>query len=92
MSDLSTRARELDKTLAAASVAIDKYFETALAAGFATGDPTGRGLDGRQLRQKLQNHVVAFLSPKPRPGTKSILQFTGAPEARRYTAVHGIPR
>lgn len=92
MSDLKQVARDLVKALDATSKALDKYFHTAVAEGRKSDDPTARGLDGRQLRRRLQTEVVARLSPKPLHGLPDpVLQLAGAPQARRYVELNPLP-
>lgn len=86
MADLNTAAKELVKALDAVHKALEKYASVALAIGREAGNPTERGLDARQLRQRLKAEVVARLSPK----RDSLLQLEGAPEARRFVAARPL--
>jgi hypothetical protein len=88
---LESAARELVKALAVTNKALDKYYETARAVGYESGDPIARGMSPRQLRQTIQNFVIARLSPKPTPVLEPVLQFPGAPEARRHCQNHPLP-
>jgi len=92
MSDLKTAARRLERALKIANKAIEKYAAAALAVGREAGNPTARGFDAKQVRQRLKAHVIAALSPKPVHGLpEPILQFDGAPEARRFAATRPLP-
>jgi hypothetical protein len=87
MSDLKTAAKELVKALEAVNKALEKYASIAQAVGDAAPDgATYRGLNQRQLRQRLKAEVVARLSPK----RDSLLQLEGAPEARRFIAARPL--
>lgn len=90
MAELKTLGRELSRALDQVNRSIASYYDAALAEGRAAGDPTARGLDGKQLRRKLQCYVVARLSPKTGL-SKPLLTFDGAPEARRYCQAHPLP-
>lgn len=90
MAELDKAGRELSRALEQVNKCVSAYFDAALTVGRESGDPTARGLDARQLRQKLQSYIIAKLSP--RVGLeKPLLQFHGAPEARRYVAAHPLP-
>lgn len=92
MSNLTDAGRDLSKALTAVSKALELYYEMALAEGRSAPEgPTARGLSASQLRSKLQAYVIARLSPKPHPLHKSVLQFEGAPQARRHVANHSLP-
>jgi len=84
--DLKTAAKELVKALDATEKALRKYADAALAVGRAAGDPTERGYDKRQIRQRLQAEVIARLSPT----RDSLLQLAGAPDARRFVAARPL--
>jgi len=89
---LQSAAKELSKAIDALNKAVEKYYFAARAVGDAAPDgPTARGLDARQLRNAIQNFIVARLSPKPTPVCNPVLQFDGAPEARKYFLHHKLP-
>lgn len=92
MVELKAAATQFDRTLAAFTKALETYAHALVAAGVAAGDATARGLDGRQVRRRLKEHVIARLSPKPVLGMPDpILQLEGAPEARRFSAANPLP-
>lgn len=88
---LEIAAKELVKALEATNKALVKYYETARAVGCESDDPIARGMSPRQLRQTIQQFVISRLSPKPTPLIEPVLQFPGAPEARRHCANHPLP-
>lgn len=83
--------RNLDRALDLLNRRVERYVLAAVAAGREAPDgPTARGLDTNQLQRKLTSYIVAKLSEAP-AGTKPVLRFDGAPEARKYVRVHGLP-
>lgn len=86
MTDLKTAAAALSKAANAFDLALKNYYDAVIAVGRESANPTERGFDARQVRRKLQAFVVAKLSPRD-----GILQFDGAPEARRYVAANPLP-
>lgn len=83
--------QDLDKALTAVNRAVERYLLAATAAGREAPDgPTARGLDTNQLQRKLTSYIVARLSEAP-AGTRPVLRFDGAPEARKYVRAHGLP-
>jgi hypothetical protein len=86
MVDLATPAKEFIEALAALNRTIEAYYEAAVAIGRESGNPTERGLDARQVRRRIQEQVVAALSTRT-----SVLQFDGAPGARRFVAANPLP-
>lgn len=92
MVDLKTAALAFSKALDALCRATDQYGYALLAVGREAGNPTERGLNAKQVRQRVQAEIVARLSPRPVPGLpEPILQLDGAPEARRFVAARPLP-
>lgn len=90
MVDLKTAARDLDKALTAVDKALSTYFDALIALGRECPDPVERGLSAKQVKTRLQTYVISRLCPKPVFGQPSpILQFDGAPEARRFVEARG---
>jgi hypothetical protein len=92
MSELRTAARDLVKALDATAKAAEKYLAAATAAGRESEDPTARGLDGRQVRRRIQEQVIAQLSPRPIHGMPDPpIQLHGAPGARKFVQLNPLP-
>lgn len=88
---LKETAKDLVKTADRLKVLCEKYVNDALAEARETGrDNTDGGMSARQLKSRVQAEVIARLCPKPVFGLPDpVLQFNGAPEARKFVAVRG---
>lgn len=92
MANLNAAARRLTRSLDITAKRIDAYFAAAtqFAREHGRHDVAG-GMDSRQLRACLQAAVVSRLSPRKPGGEKPLLEFHGAPEARRFAEAHPLP-
>ena len=92
MSDLKTTAQAFSTALNQLVSATDAYGAALLAVGREAGNPTARGLNAKQVRQRIQAEIIARLSPRPVQGKpEPILQLDGAPEARRFVTAKPLP-